>query len=87
MNHIAQGVFRVLGPLVEGTLTVEYVRHCGDPPEPIPPAGGKIIGIRDDLWIDSIPVGLVDMNDRLPNTLLKVTVRNQREVVRVERAP
>jgi len=30
---------------------------------------------------------LVDINDRRPNTLLRVTVRNRTEVVKVEKAP
>ncbi len=87
MSHIARGIFRVVGQLIEGTLTVEYVRHCDLPVEPPPPPGIKIIRILDDLWIDNVPLELVDINDRLPNTLLRVTVRNQTEVIKVERAP
>jgi hypothetical protein len=86
MDHIARGIFQVVGQLVEGTLTVEYVEHCDLPLERTPPPGCKVIHILDNLWIDKIPIDLVDMNDRLPNTLLRVTVRNQTEVLKVERA-
>ena len=86
MDHVARGIFRVVGQLIEGTLTVEYVEHCDLLPLPAPPPGGKVIRILDDLWIDKVPLELVDMNDRLPNTLLRVTVRNQTEVLKVERA-
>lgn len=87
MEHIARGIFRVVGQLTEGTLTVEYVEYCDLPPEPTPPPGGKVIRILDDLWINKVPLELVDMNDRLPNTLLRVTVRERTEVIKVERAP
>ena len=65
---------------------IEYVRHCDLPLEPAPSPGGKTIRILDDLWIDKVPLELVEMNDRLPNTLLRVTVRDRTEVVKVERA-
>jgi hypothetical protein len=85
MPHLAQGVFRVVGHLIEGWLSVEYVRHCDELPESTPARGQRIISIRDDLWIDAVPVALVDIDDRLPNTLLRVTVKEQTEVVHVER--
>jgi hypothetical protein len=87
MSHTARGIFRVVGQLSEGTLTVEYVEHCDLPPLPAPLPGGKIFRILDDLWIDNVPLELVDFNDRLPNTLLRITVRDRTEVVKVERAP
>jgi hypothetical protein len=87
MSHTARGIFRVVGQLVEGTLSVEYVRHCDLPPESAPPSGGKTVRILDDLWIDKVPLELVDINDRLPNTLLRVTVRDRMQVLKVERAP
>ena len=85
MSHVAQGVFRVVGHLAEGWLTVEYVRHCDESLAVTPPEGGRVISIRDDLWIDRIPVALVAIEDRIPNTLLRVTVRDRIEVIRVER--
>jgi hypothetical protein len=86
MSHTARGIFRVVGLLVEGTLSVEYVRHCDLPRESAPPLGGKTVRLLDDLWIDKVPLELVDINDRLPNTLLMVTVRDRTEVVKVEKA-
>jgi hypothetical protein len=59
MSHVAQGVFRVVGHLAEGWLTVEYVRHCDESLAVTPPEGGRVISSRDDLWIDRIPVALV----------------------------
>jgi hypothetical protein len=85
MSHVAQGVFRVLGHLAEGWLTVEYVRHCEELPAMTPPPGGRVITIRDDLWIDRVPVAMVAIKDRIPNTLLRVTVRDRTEVINVER--
>ncbi|HYG36420.1 MAG TPA: hypothetical protein VEC99_16620 [Clostridia bacterium] len=85
MSHTARVIFRVVGQLVEGTLSVEYVRHCDLPPETAPLLGGKIISTVDTLWIDKVQLELVNIIDRLPNTLLRVTVRNQTEVVKVER--
>jgi hypothetical protein len=85
MSHVAQGVFRVVGHLVEGWLTVEYVRHCDELSAVTPPPGGRVISIRDDLWIDRVPVALVAIEDRIPNTLLRVTVRERTEVIHVER--
>jgi hypothetical protein len=84
-DFTAQGIFRVVGHLVEGWLDVEYVKHCDECPEVTPPPGGKVITIRDDLWVGQIPIELVDIDDRLPNTLLKVTVRNRTDVIHVER--
>lgn len=86
MSHTARGIFRVVGHLYPGVLTVQYVRHCDLAPKPTPPPGGKVVRILDDLWVDKVPVELVDVSDRLPNTLLLVTVRDQTEVVKVERA-
>ena len=83
MPHVAQGVFRVVGHLTEGWLSVEYVKHCDELPKSTPPRGGRIISIRDDLCVDMIPVALVDLDDRLPNTLLKVTVKDRTEVLHV----
>ena len=85
MSHFAQGVFRVVGQLAEGWLTVEYVRHCDESPAVTPPPGGRVISIRDDLWIDRVPVEMVAIEDRMPNTLLRVTVRERTEVIHVER--
>ena len=78
MSHIAEGIFRVVGNLTPGFLKVEYVRHCEPTPE-------GFISIRDDLWIDQVPLGLVAFSDRMPNTLLRVTVQDRCEVVRAER--
>jgi len=50
-----------------------------------PPPGGRVITIRDDLWIDRVPVAMVAIKDRIPNTLLRVTVRDRTEVINVER--
>jgi hypothetical protein len=85
MSHVAQGVFRVVGHLTEGWLTVEYVLHCDELPTVTPPPGGRVISIRDNLWIDRVPVEMVAIEDRLPNTLLRVTVRERSEVICVER--
>jgi hypothetical protein len=85
MSHVAQGLFRVVGHLAEDWLTVEYVRHCDELPAATPPPGGRVISIRDDLWIDRVPVALVAIEDRIPNTLLRVTVRERTEVIHVER--
>jgi hypothetical protein len=85
MSHVAQGVFRVVGHLVEGWLTVEYVRYCDASPAVTPPPGGRVISIRDDLWIDRVPVAMVSIEDRIPNTLLRVTVRDRTEVIHVGR--
>jgi hypothetical protein len=84
--ELAQGIYRVVGHLVEGWLTVELVRSLTEWPEVKPPPGGTVISIHDDLWIDRVPVSLVEIGDRFPNTLLKVTVRNRTEVIHVERA-
>lgn len=85
MSHVAKGVFRVVGHLTEGWLTVEYVRHSDELPEVTPPPGVRVIQIRDDLWIDRVPISLVAIEDRMPNTLLRVTVRDRTEVIHVER--
>jgi hypothetical protein len=85
MSHVAQGVFRVVGHLIEGWLTVEYVRHCDELPVVTPPPGDRVIYIRDDLWIDRVPIEMVAIEDRTPNTLLRVTVRERTEVIHVER--
>jgi hypothetical protein len=86
MSRDAQGIYRVVGHLVEGWLTVELVGSCVEYPEVTPPPGGRVVSIRDDLWIDRVPVSLVQIDDRLPNTLLRVTVRDRTEVIYVERA-
>jgi hypothetical protein len=86
-QHIAEGIFRVVGHLVEGWLEVQYIRHCDELPTAIPPPRGRVIDIRDDLWVTQIPISLVEVHDRLPNTLLKVAVRNRTEAIHVERAP
>ena len=75
----------MVGHLTDGWLTVEYVRHCDELPKVTPPPGGRVISIRDDLWIDRVPVDLVAIEDRMPNTLLRVTVRERTEVIHVER--
>ena len=85
MSHVAQGVFRVVGHHIEGWLAVEYMRHCDEQPELAESRPDKVVSIRDDLWIDSVPIGMVAIEDRLPNTLLRVTVRDRTEVVHVER--
>ena len=82
----AQGIYRVVGHLVEGWLTVELVRSLTEWPKVDAPLGCRVIEIHDDLWIDKVPVSLVEIGSRFPNTLLKVTVRNRTEVMHVERA-
>ncbi|MDB6055815.1 MAG: hypothetical protein JWN25_3338, partial [Verrucomicrobiales bacterium] len=67
MAHVAQGIFRVVGHLVEDSLTVEYVRHCDELSAATPPPGGKSVSIRDDLWIDRVPVAMVAIQDRMPS--------------------
>lgn len=84
MTHVTQGVFQVVGHLVEGWLTVEYVRHC-EILAATQPLGDRVVYIRDDLWIDRVPVSLVAIEDRMPNTLLRITVRDRTEVIFVER--
>lgn len=86
MSDFSQGIFRVVGRLFEEYLSVQYdyVKSC----EPFPPTplGGKILIIRDDLQIDRVPIEMVLPEDRMPNTLLKITVRDRTVVVKVERA-
>jgi hypothetical protein len=85
MPHVAQGIFRVVGQLMEGWLTVDYVRHCVELPVATLSPDTRVISIRDDLWIDQVPIGMVGIEDRMPNTLLKVTVIAKTEVIHVER--
>ena len=85
VSHIAQGVFRVVGHLTENWLNVEYVRHRIELPTITPPPEGRLISIKDDLWIDRVPIEMVAIEDRMPNTLLRVTVRDRTEVIHVER--
>ncbi len=84
MSYVAKGVFRVVGQLHSGALSVEYVRHCDDSPRFTFPVGTKVI--FDEPWVglDRIPIDLVAMPDRFPNTLLRVIVRGA-EIVHVER--
>jgi len=85
MTNIANGVYRVVGHLIDGWLTVEFVRRCDESPEVTPPPGGKVIALWDDLWIDRVPITMVAIEDRIPNTLLRVTVRERTEVIHVEK--
>ena len=81
---MAKGVFRVVGNLVPGYLTVQYVRHCDDSPRFAVPARA----IFDESWIgiDRIPLEMVTLPDRFPNTLLRVTVQSgTHEIIQIER--
>ena len=79
MSHTAQSIYRVVGQLTPGFLKVELVRD-GEP------SSEGFVSIRDS-WLDQVPLELVALSDRLPNTLLRVTVQNRYEVVHVERQP
>jgi hypothetical protein len=86
MTYLAKGVFRVVGQLHPGFLSVEYVRHCDDSPRPTFPKDAKVI--FDEPWVglDRIPIDQVAVPDRFPNTLLRVTVKStNHEIIHVER--
>jgi hypothetical protein len=80
--HFAEGVFRVIGHLRPGFLKVECVRHADHLPPPTDPTV-RVYDMRDDLWIDEVPLDMVPIAKRLPNSLLLVTVRDAKIVTNV----
>ncbi len=85
MSHIVKGVYQVVGHFPEGWLTVKPIGRINEEPEMTPPPGGKIIALWNDLQIDRVPIEMVAFEDRMPNTLLRVTVRDRTAVIHVER--
>ena len=83
--HFAKGIFRVVGNLRPGFLKVEGLGHADPLPEPADPSI-RVYDMRDDLWIDEVPLDMVPMPKRLPNSLLLVTVRDRTIVVDVSAA-
>jgi hypothetical protein len=83
--HFARGIFRIVGNLRPGFLAVEYVSHA-DPPPPSTDPSIRVIDLRDDLWIDEVPLDMVPLRARTPNSRLIVTVRDRRTVVNVSNA-
>ena len=84
-SHFAKGIFRVVGNLRPGFLKVEHVRHL----EPLPQSADPSVPVydmRDDLWIDEVPLDMVPMPNRLPNSLLLVTVKDATIVTAVAAA-
>lgn len=75
--QFAKGIFRVVGKLPPGFLKVECLRHA----EPLSDANAY--DMRDDLWIDEVPLDMVPMAKRLPNSLHLVTVRDRTVVTNV----
>jgi len=84
--HIAKGIFRVFGCVSPGYLKLTYVRHVDEDEKciyPQPKEIVRVITIRDDLWVDEVPIDLVPPESRMPNSLVELTVRNAREIIAV----
>ncbi len=88
-THVAKGIFRVIGCVSPGYLKLKYVRHVDDAdlrPRAKLKEGVRVISIRDDLWVDEVPIELVPPESRMPNSLIELTVRNRTEIIAVAAA-
>jgi hypothetical protein len=86
VDHIGKAVFRVVGCLSPGYLKLAYVRDPDGLLVTKKEDGSMIIHIKDDVWIDEVPLELVPQQSRIPNSLITVSVRNRTQVVSVEPA-
>jgi hypothetical protein len=68
---------RVIGCLRPGFLKVEHV---------LPTKPPDVVVIKDDTWIDEVPLRLVPEDLRIANSEFVAVVENRFEVIRIERA-